>query len=202
MNAGVLGTTTFTFNAYVDPLLPNAPYQANAIPSFQPSVGSPAFNHAVTVPADGFFEQTCYAGAIGPKPNGDWTVGWTYYDSTGANRQDLHLVGMPDPRPLAIYDNISIAKTTSQTWGPDSNYEVRGQLRVKGGGVLNIAAGTVILEDKATLGTIIVERGGQIFAVGTKGASGSLNTRSNPFRKLVPSASACWARASCCGLAS
>ena len=170
MSAAVLGTTTFTFNGYLDPLLPNAPYQANVIPSFQPSLGSPAFNHAVTVPAGGFFEQTCYAGAIGPKLNGDWTQGWTYYDSTGASRQDLHLIGMPDPRPLAIYDNVSILKATSQTWGPDSNYEVRGQLRVKGGGVLTIAAGTVIFEDKASLGTIIVERGGQIFAVGTAAA--------------------------------
>ena len=166
MNAAVLGTTTYTFNDYVDPLLPNAPYQANVIPSFRPSAGSPAYFHAVTVPGGGFFEQTCYAGAIAPPPQGDWTAGWTYYDSTGANRQDLHLIGMPDPRPLAIYDNITILKATSQTWGPDSNYEVRGQLRVKGGGVLRIAAGTVILEDRASLGTIVIERGGQIFAVG------------------------------------
>src|SRR5258705_1758754 len=42
MNAAVLGTTTFTFNAFVDPLLPNAPYQPNVLPSFQPSAGSPA----------------------------------------------------------------------------------------------------------------------------------------------------------------
>jgi hypothetical protein len=41
------------------------------------------------------FEQVCYKGAIGPNAGDDWTQGWTYYDSTGANRQDLHLVGMP-----------------------------------------------------------------------------------------------------------
>ena len=165
MNAGVLGSTTFTFNAYADPLLPNAPYQANVVPNFQPSAGSPAFNHAVAVPADGFFQQTCYAGAIGPKPDADWTQGWTYYDSTGANRQDLHLAGMPDPRPLAIYDNIKLY--SSQTWTADSNYEVRGQLRVKSQATLTLPAGVVVFEDKATLGTIIVERGGKIVAVGT-----------------------------------
>lgn len=165
MNAGVLGTTTFTFNAYADPLLPNAPYQANVVPNFQPSAGSPALNHAVAVPADGFFQQTCYAGAIGPKPNGDWTQGWTYYDSTGASRQDLHLAGMPDPRPLAVYDNIKLY--SSRTFAADSNYEVRGQLRVKSQATLTIPAGAVVFEDKATLGTIIVERGGKIVAVGT-----------------------------------
>jgi hypothetical protein len=165
MNAGVLGSTTFTFNAYADPLLPNAPYQANVVPNFQPSAGSPAFNQAVAVPADGFFLQTCYAGAIGPKPGDDWTQGWTYYDSTGASRQDLHLAGMPDPRPLKIYDNIRLY--SSQTWSADSNYEVRGQLRVESQATLTIPAGVVVFEDKATLGTIIIERGGKIVAVGT-----------------------------------
>jgi hypothetical protein len=168
MSAAVLGTVSYTFNDYVDPLLPNAPYQANVIPSFQPSAGSPAYSHAVIVPQDGFFEQTCYAGAIGPNPGDDWTLGWTYYDSTGAGRQDLHLAGMPNPRPLAIYDNIKLY--SSRTFAADSNYEVRGQLRVKSQATLTIPAGVVVFEDKATLGTIIVERSGKIIAVGTAAA--------------------------------
>ena len=165
-SAAVLGTTTFTHNHYFDPLLPNALYHPNAIPSFQPSAGSPAFGHAVVVPTDGFFQQTCYAGAIGPNPGDDWTQGWTYWDSTGANRNDLHLVGMPDPRPLATYNNVSIV-SASQYFGPDSNYRVVGQLRVKKGAVLTVAPGVVIFEDRASIGTIVVERGGKIFAVGT-----------------------------------
>jgi hypothetical protein len=166
MSASVLGTTTYTFNDYLDPLLPNAPYVANVVPSFKPGAGSPAFSHAVVLPNDGFFDQTCYAGAIDPSgQTPDWTAGWTYYDSTGANRQDLHLAGMPDPRPLAIYDNISLY--SSQTWAADSNYEVRGQLRVKSQATLTIPAGVVVFEDKTTLGTIIIERGGKIVAVGT-----------------------------------
>jgi hypothetical protein len=75
---------------------------------------------------------------------------------------------MPDPRPLAIYDNISFYG--NQTFAPDSNYLVRGQLRVKDQASLTIPAGVVLFEERATLGTIIVERGGKIFAAGTASA--------------------------------
>lgn len=156
--------SAFPHNTYADPLLPNAPYKANVIPNFQPALGSPAFGSAVAVPADGFFKQVCYKGAIGPNPGDDWTQGWTYWDSTGANRSDLHLTGMPNPRPLAIYQNIDISG--GQYFSPDSNYLVRGQLRVLPNGSLTVAPGVVIFEDVATLGTIIVRRGGKIFAVG------------------------------------
>lgn len=164
LTAAILGTVTFPNNIYADPLLPNAPYADGVIPNFQPALGSPAYGSAVNVPADGFFQQVCYKGAIGPNPGDDWTQGWTYWDSTGVNRQDLHLPGMPDPRPLAIYNNINI--TGAQYFSPDSNYEIRGQLRVKAGGTLNIAPGVVVFEDVASLGTIIAERGGKIYAIG------------------------------------
>ena len=154
-NAAQLGTVSFTNNRYSDPLLPNAPYVANVIPNFQPRFGSPAYTYALTVPAGGFFEQVCYVGAIGP--DSDWTQGWTYWDSTGAGRQDLHLPGMPDPRPTVVHDNI--IALVDQFWGADSNHLVRGQFRVTGGANLTIAAGTVIFEEKATIGTIRIDRG-------------------------------------------
>ena len=157
-----IGTVTYTHNSYADPLLPNAPYKPGVVPNFQPSMGSPAYTGALTLPADGFFEQTCYVGAMGPGL--DWTAGWTVWDSTGAGRQDLHLAGMPNPRPLAVYDNVSILR--KQFFGPDSNYLVRGQLRIKDQASLTVAPGVVIFEEFATLGTIIVERGGQLWAVG------------------------------------
>ena len=162
--AGTLGTITYTHNVYGDPLLSDAPYKTNVRPNFQPSVGSPAYLAAVTVPV-GFFEQTCYAGAIGSHLGDDWTQGWTYWDSTGANRQDLHLVGMPDPRPLATYDNINLYGHAF--WSPDSNYLIRGQLRVKSQASLSIPAGDVVFEEFATLGTIVVERGGRLYGIGT-----------------------------------
>ncbi len=163
--AAVLGTATYTHNHYTDPLLSNALYHTNTIPNFKPPGGSPAASHAVVVPNDGFFKQTCYAGALDPTA-ADWTQGWTYWDSTGANRQDIHLAGMPNPRPLATYNNVSIF-SPHQYFSPDSNYRVVGQLRVKIGGVLTVAPGVVIFEDRASVGTIIVERGGRIHAVGT-----------------------------------
>ena len=95
--AASIFTTTFTNNVYADPLLPNAPYKANVIPNFQPALGSPAFGSALRVPADGFFKQVCYKGAIGPNPGDDWTQGWTYWDSTGAIDRNVAA------RPLRIF---------------------------------------------------------------------------------------------------
>ncbi len=164
LTAAKLGTLVYTHNAYADPLLPNAPYVANTIPNFQPALGSPAFLGAVSVPNDGFFEAVCYKGAIGPNLGDDWTQGWTYWDSTGANRQDLHLAGMPDPRPLAVYDNIRLNSTLF--WSADSNYEIRNQFRVLNGGVLFVAPDVVVFGDINTLGTMVVDRGGRLYAVG------------------------------------
>lgn len=164
LTAAQLGTVTYTHNGYADPLLSGAIYQPGVAPNWQPAAGSPAFGGAVVVPNDGFFEQTCYRGAIGSGTGADWTQGWTTYDSTGASRSDLHLAGMPDPRPLAIYDNVAVYGR--KYWSPDSNYLVRGQLRVKAQGSLTIAPGVVVFEERATIGTIVVERGGQIWAVG------------------------------------
>src|SRR4029077_13052887 len=50
---------------------------------------------------------------------------------------------------------------------PDSNYLVRGQLRIKEQASLTLPPGLVVFEEFSTLGTIIVERGGKLYAVGT-----------------------------------
>jgi hypothetical protein len=163
LTAATLFGTTYPNNVYADPLLSGAIYPSN---NFQPAAGSAAFgNPVVNLPADGFFEQVCYQGGIGPNSGDDWTLGWTYYDSTGAGREDLHLGGMPDPRPLATYDNVAIRACAF--WSADSNYLVRGQLRIKNGASLSIAPGVVVFEEEATVGTIIAERGGKLFAVGS-----------------------------------
>jgi hypothetical protein len=165
LTAATLFSVTYPNNNYANPLLSGAIYPANP-PQWQPGLGSPAYSNAVVVPNDGFFQQVCLQGAVGPNTGDDWTQGWTYYDSTGAGRQDLHLAGMPDPRPLAIYDNVRLFQ--DQCWGPDSNYLVRGQLRVVSQARLTVAPGTVIFEDNATIGTIVVERGGKLFALGSE----------------------------------
>src|SRR5262252_5189853 len=167
-SSATLGTVTYTHNTFQDPLLTNGLYHPGVIPNFQPSAGSPAFNRAMKVPTDGFFEQTCYQGAVGPNPGDDWTQGWSYWDTTGADRHDLHLAsnGDPNPRPNAVYNNINLY--SDQFWSPDSNYEIFGQLRIKSQAALNVAPGVVIREDAGTLGTIIAERGGKLYAIGTK----------------------------------
>jgi len=163
--AADLGTVTYTHNLYVDPLLPTAAYAPGVRPSFRPQLGSPAYGYSVKVPNDGFFTQTCYVGALSDRADEDWTQGWTYWDSTGAGRQDLHLIGMPKPRPLAVYDGIKIFGHPH--WSADSNYFVRGQLRVKSQASLTIAPGVVVFQEDASVGTIVVERGGRLYAIGT-----------------------------------
>jgi hypothetical protein len=169
------GTIDNVHNIYVDPMwsVTNPPqYVPNTIPDFRPQAPSAAFHHTVLIPparnADGFFEQTCYAGALPPEPDKDWTLGWTYWDSTGANRHDLHLAsnGDPNPRPLATYANVNLY--SSRTFSADSNYYIQGQLRVKEQANLTVAPGVVILEDGPTIGTIVVERGAKIIADGTR----------------------------------
>ncbi len=49
----------------------------------------------------------------------------------------------------------------------DHYYVLRGAVFVQDGGVLNVQAGTTIAGELATLGTLVVERGGRINAVGT-----------------------------------
>jgi hypothetical protein len=164
-NAAQLATVTFTHNFYADPLLHNAAWP-NGHPNFQPALGSPAYTQALTVPNDGFFQQVCYVGAVGPDPNDDWTKGWTYYDSTGAGRDDLHLPGMTNPRPTVVHDNIILH--VSQTWTADSNHVVRGQFRCEGGANLTIKPGVVVIEERSTLGTIRIDRTSKIFAEGTR----------------------------------
>jgi hypothetical protein len=163
--AGLTAATLFSItnpnNNYADPLLTGGIYPNN---NFQPGLGSPAYSNAVRVISDGFFRQVCQIGGVGPNPDDRWWEGWTNFDSTGANRQDLHLPGMPDPRPLAVYASINVYG--HQYFGPDSNYLVRGQLRVKSQGSLTIAPGVVVFQEFATVGTIVVERGGKLNAIG------------------------------------
>src|SRR5262249_10814644 len=72
-SAVTLGTVTYTHNVLGDPLLPPGC-------DWQPSAGSPAYGHALTVPADGFFEQTCFTGAVGPNPGDRWYDNWITCD--------------------------------------------------------------------------------------------------------------------------
>ncbi len=57
--------------------------------------------------------------------------------------------------------------TVNTRWTADKRYLLKGFVRVKTGVTLTIDAGTVILGDKQTTGTLVIERGGKINAEGT-----------------------------------
>lgn len=160
----VMAENSYTNNTYTDPLLSGALNLLN--PVWIPAVGSPAWGgvaphgKSVNVPNDGFFEQTCYTGALDQNPANDWTAGWTYYDSLGTGRTDI-VTG----RPVRILDNIRFG--SNYTLVNDSDYVFRGQIRVLNGAQLSIEPGVVGFGEKATVGTLIIERGGRINAVGT-----------------------------------
>lgn len=67
-----------------------------------------------------------------------------------------------------IVELVGNLETTAQlNLTKDKKYLVKGQVFVRTGKTLNIQAGTVILGDKATKGTLVIDRGGKIEAVGT-----------------------------------
>lgn len=57
--------------------------------------------------------------------------------------------------------------TANRTLVASEKYILRGFVRVKAGATLTIPPGTIIFGDKATSGTLIVERGGRLIADGT-----------------------------------
>jgi hypothetical protein len=154
-----IATVQYTNNSVADPLLSGA--LVTASPNWAPALGSPAYagnaghGRTVNVPVDGFFQPVCFTGAVSHAE--DWTAGWTYYGLDGGGRT------FP-VRPVVVVDNHNFY--ADRTFSADSNYLVRGQLRVKEQASLTIQAGTHIFEETATVGTIIIERGAKIFALG------------------------------------
>jgi hypothetical protein len=59
---------------------------------------------------------------------------------------------------------------TSETWTSANYYVLRGAVFVRSGRTLNIEAGTKIIGESGSVGTLIVERGGRLNAVGTAAA--------------------------------
>jgi len=67
-----------------------------------------------------------------------------------------------------IVELVGNLETTAQlNLTKDKKYLIKGQVFVRTGKTLNIQAGTVIFGDKATKGTLVIDKGGKIEAVGT-----------------------------------
>ena len=58
--------------------------------------------------------------------------------------------------------------TGTETWTNGSYYVLRGAVFVRQGATLNIQAGTKIIGESGSLGTLVVERGGRVNAIGTR----------------------------------
>lgn len=163
-------------NDAVDPLLTDPFDPTN--PDWMPLLASPALAandnvSGVVFPVDGCtdalceqkgelqFQYVCYRGALSPA-EGDWTQGWTYYNYDGAGRTDIDY-----GKPLVILSG-SITVNTALTNA--NNYLLRGRVAMESGTVLTIEPGTVIFGENATEGFLVIERGAQIYAVGTPDA--------------------------------
>ncbi|MBL0052771.1 MAG: T9SS type A sorting domain-containing protein [Bacteroidetes bacterium] len=62
---------------------------------------------------------------------------------------------------------VSANITTNTTWTSNNTYLLQGKIFVKGGAVLTIQPGTIIVGENATQGSLIITRGSQIIANGT-----------------------------------
>jgi hypothetical protein len=70
----------------------------------------------------------------------------------------------PDPAPSTLELTGTL---TTQTLDASKKYLIKGQVFVNNGVTLTIPAGTVIMGDKATKGTLVVNVGGTLNAIGT-----------------------------------
>jgi hypothetical protein len=62
------------------------------------------------------------------------------------------------------------AVTSNTTWSNDAYHVLRGVVSVESGATLTVQAGTTVVGELATIGTLLVRRGGRIEAVGTAAA--------------------------------
>ena len=69
---------------------------------------------------------------------------------------------------------------STQTLTSDKKYLLKGQVFVRTGQILTIQPGTVIFGDKATKGTLIIDRGGRIMAEGTVSQPIVMTSAANP----------------------
>jgi hypothetical protein len=70
-------------------------------------------------------------------------------------------------KPVVV---VSGEVTGTESWVSSNYYVLRGAVFVRAGATLNIAAGTRIIGESGSVGTLIVERGGRLNAIGTAAA--------------------------------
>ena len=69
--------------------------------------------------------------------------------------------------PVSTTVDVAADITANTTWSADKIYLLKGIINVTSGATLTIQPGTLIKGDKASKGTLVINRGGKIEAVGT-----------------------------------
>ena len=151
------------------------------------SINAPAGIKSVTVLKNGAaFDSKIFTGEKTAEYSKDYVIEGTVGSSvtftvqvTDVKNQVSSLVSIPVTvsvvPPKSIIDVEGVIKTNT-TWTKDKIYRLKGYVRVGEeptfGNVtetatLTIQAGTVIIGDKATKGTLVVQRGSKLIAEGT-----------------------------------
>ena len=66
----------------------------------------------------------------------------------------------------------------TENWTNNFYYVLRGAVFVRDGATLNIQAGTRVIGEAGSVGTLIVQRGGRLNAIGTRDAADRVHQRS------------------------
>lgn len=98
---------------------------------------------------------------------GDITLTFTVTDaqSTPMTATATATITVTETPKQTITVDASIS--TDQHWTADNYYLLKGNIYVQSGATLTIDPGTIIFGDKVTKGSLVIDRGGKIMAVGT-----------------------------------
>ena len=85
--------------------------------------------------------------------------------TSAVNAPPVNVPGIDKP-VIVVTGDVDV----NETWTSANYYVLRGAVFVRSGSTLNIAAGTRIVGESGSVGTLIVERGGRLNAIGTQAA--------------------------------
>ena len=116
-----------------------------------------------------FFQSVNYRGAFDPAlpMNQQWTAGWTNFDPQNISYPTTTTAVIGAGLGAAYKQPFYQGSGSTRILSADSTYILTGFYYVDSLATLVIPAGTVILGDSATAGTLIVKRGGKIIAQGS-----------------------------------
>jgi trimeric autotransporter adhesin len=167
-------------NAIVDPQLGGISRDADGGFDPRPAVDGPAYTTTpAAYPTDDFYTKVGFKGAYCAE--GSWLTGWTALAEYGVLADGVDYTDFSDEFACDLLQ-ASVTRTIqdddlqggqSYTWSSDTIYLLDGFVFLESGGTLTIEPGTVIKglqspsnDDLAS--TLIITRGAQIFAEGTR----------------------------------